>query len=281
MESILTNDKILKTRPDWHIDAKWIVSLLLIFVFAITFLVFNLFVLTKKDNAIGISSALLAAMFSRGDSTNDIEPIRKAIKESPDKALKPFPGLDIKITEHDLDKSSVKEIKQRLFTELAASIYDYNSAPSRSKDKNTNSASQLGFMVIFTSEGHNFIGKILTVSLIISFALLLFSIWFSAGFGKAITPGVIFLIIGFLPTVILFLINLSGSKPLPIVDGSEADLKQQLSVLLASIAPLISKVCFVNYLVLTLTGLSLVILGISGRLVQRSKAPKAIRAVGK
>lgn len=255
-------DKKNRPRPEWHVDAKWITALIFIPIFALTFLAYNLFQMTKKENSVKVAGALISAVFPVGDTEESLTQVRKAIQESPDKSLKPFPGTNVKITEADLNKYSASELRQKLFQELATSIYD--------SDKS--SSSNLGLLVVFTKAGHDFIGKLLLIFSAVSLVLLALLILFSAGFGKALVPGIIFVILGLLPTFFLFAIDHAPENSSPVPVGSEADIKQMATMALSKIAPQLSEIFFKNYLALTITGVLLLLVGIIGRIVQRIKS---------
>ena len=165
-----SNESTRKPRPYWHLDMKWIVALIFIPVFALSFLAANLYIMTERDNAVKVSAVILKAMYAPKDSSGEIEKVREAIKNSPDKVLEPFPGTDIKITEADLDKYTPEELKQNLFYQLAGTIYDGSSSSQGMTLKEI--AKNLGLMALFTKSGHDQIGNILIYPILVSALLL-------------------------------------------------------------------------------------------------------------
>ncbi|MDO8513298.1 MAG: hypothetical protein Q7S37_02250 [bacterium] len=262
----------IKNRPDWHIDAKWACVLFLIPIFTITFLIFNLYMVTKKDNAIKIVTTLTSAMYAPGDKSQDIEKVRALIKESPDKNFKPFPGMDIVITEQDLNKYNSGELKQKLFSQLAENIYKYDANKnSQSTVKHRNAFSDLGFMALLTKQGHDALGRYLLIPAIATLLLLSLTLFFSAGFGKAITAGLIFIIVGFIPTIILFI---QGNASISSADTSQMSVTQGVSSIMRQIGPLLSQIMLKNYLTLLIGGLFLLIFGFIARQIQKRKFHK-------
>ena len=268
-----------KVRPYWHMDAKWIAALIFIPVFIVAFLACNLYVITTEKNAVNVSAALLTALYAPGgdqNSNQEIEQVREAIKRNQDKVLKPFPGLDIQITEQDLDQSNLANVKDKLFKELAKNIYNFDSSNiETSPDGKNNSVSTLGAMAIFTKDGHQFIGKIALISSSIALAFLVLIIFFSYGFGRLISPGIIFFIIGLPATILLLLLQKGAGNSLEAVDPEKLSLGQRAGAAVRVVGPQISDVILKNYIILTVVGIILIFIGIIGRIIQRHKTNKS------
>ncbi|MCL5410274.1 MAG: hypothetical protein M1324_00250 [Patescibacteria group bacterium] len=268
-----------KVRPYWHLDAKWLVALIFIPVFALAFFLCNLYVMTTEKNAVNVSAALLSALYAPGGdqgNSQEIEQVREAIKKSPDKAFKPFPGSDIQITEQDLDQYSIKDLKGKIFKELAKNIYNFDSSDIKtSSDGKDNSLSTLGAMAIFTKDGHQFIGKIALIVSSIALVFLALLIFFSYGFGRMISPGIIFFIIGLPATILLLLLQKGAGNSSEAVDLEKLSLGQRVGAAVKVVGPQISDVLLKNYIILLLTGVVLILTGIIGRIIQRHKKKKA------
>lgn len=262
----------IKIKPYWHIDMKWIVSLILIPLLAVTFLILNLYKSTDEVNGVEVSSTLLAAMYSPGSKNydNEINEIRTIIQKSPDRTLRPFPGLDIKITEQDIEKYPVTEIKKRIFLELAKNIYDFNPAKMKlNKEGKTDVFSNFGLMAIFTKTSHQFIGKILIYGASASIIFLILLVYFSYGFGRLISPGLIFVLIG-LPSVLFLTVLQKTPENSQIPLGAkEISTQQRISMFVSEVGPTISKIFQRNYIILIIVGLILILIGIVGKITQR------------
>lgn len=267
-----------KVRPYWHLDAKWLAALIFIPVFIVAFLACNLYVMTTEKNAINISSALLSALYAPGEdqgNSQEIEQVREAIKKSPDKAFKPFPGSDIQITEQDLDQSNLANVKDKLFKELAKNIYNFDSSKTKSNFKDeTDALSNLGAMAIFTKDGHQFIGKLALILSSIALVFLALLIFFSYGFGRLISPGIIFFITGLPATILLLLLQKGTGNSSETIDLEKLSVTQRIGLAVKEVGPQISDVILKNYIILLSTGVVLILAGIIGRIIQRHKKNK-------
>ncbi len=246
-----------KIRPHWHINAKWMIGLVLVPIFALTFFAFNLFMLTNRENGIKTSANIISALYSpHSNVAQSLIAVRQAIEKSPDKSFYPFPDKSIKITASDLNKYSGEELKNKLYTQLAASIYD-------SEDSSLKS---VGFLFAFTKAGHAFISKIFFILLPVTLVLLALVIYFSAGFGRLVTPGIIALLVGTPLTLILTLLQKSeGPSTVP---AANAGWSQMALFIVRSLIPqfeLLRK----NYLLLTLVGLGLIAASIIGVIIRK------------
>lgn len=231
--------------------------MILLPVFALTFLVFNLYLLTNRENGIPASANLLTALYSpNANIAESLSTVRQMIKNSPDKSFSPFPDKSIKITEEDLNKYSADEIKDKLFTRLAASVYD--------SDEST--PEKVGLLIAFTKTGHLYVQKILFILLPIALILLALTIYFSAGFGRLVTPGVISLLAG-APAALLLML-LQKSNGLGTVPGPDAGWSERILFVVQSLAPQFD-LLRQNYLWLTYAGLAMIAIGISGGIIRK------------
>lgn len=91
-------EKSRKPRPYWHVDAKWVTGLVLIFVLSAALLVHALTRITAERQAVDAVSTALAIAFSpKGlDEPTDLALLRERLKASPG-GLQPIPGLRITI----------------------------------------------------------------------------------------------------------------------------------------------------------------------------------------
>lgn len=263
------DDSKQKIRSYWHIDAKWITALIFTPVFILTMLIANLYIMTQKDNAVKVSRTALEAMLipSGSMSGEEIIQIRKAIHKSPNKVLRPFPGTDITITEADLDTYKPEEIKQKVFNQLAITLYDGSSSFSPTGTLKE-SFGKLGLMAIFTKEVHAEIKNILKYATIISALLLIILVYFSYGFGRMISPGIIFIVVG-LPAILITTALQHQPALFPMLSTGEISLQQRISEFVSTVGPTIAEIFLKNYIILTLTGVVLVIGGIIGGIIQK------------
>ncbi len=254
-------DKQIKMRPYWHVDMKWITALLFIPVFSVTLFLANLYYITNKINAVNVASKLLQAMYAPGgnNTVQEVKEIRKMIQKSPDRSLKPFPGLDIKITEQDLDKYPVDEIKGRVFLEFAKNMYDFDSGE-------TGTFSKFGLMAIFTLEGHQSIGKILLYGVLISLVFLVLLVYFSYGFGRLISVGVTCILVSFPSMLFLTILQKIPKNSLESSGAGEISMQQRIYSFVSTVGPTISQMLLINYITVTILGAVLLFVGIVGQM---------------
>lgn len=246
-----------KNRPTWHINAKWVVGLVLLPVFAITFLAFNLYLLTNRENGIPASANLLSALYSPNSNiAESLISVRQTIEKSADKSFSPFPDKSIKITEEDLNKYSPEELKGKLFTQLAASIYDSDESVPET----------VGLLIAFTKTGHAYIQKILLILLPVALALMLLAVYFSYGFGRLATPGVMAILIGAPGALLLTLLQKSDGQAA--VPGADASWTERILFIVRSLAPQFEALRK-NYLWLTYAGIALIGLAIIGGIARK------------
>src|SRR5688572_30224057 len=114
-----------KVRPYWHVDAKWITGILLLFLLNITFLSFILVQVTSADRGIDLLTIILASSFSRDglDQEADLETMHQKISESPNGAWQPIPSLKIRVREEDIAGLTPREMRLWFFRQLAEPIY--------------------------------------------------------------------------------------------------------------------------------------------------------------
>lgn len=193
-----TNKK--KSRPYWHVDAKWITGLLLSFLLSITFLVFILAQITAADQGIDLLTITLASSYSSGglDDVKDIEVMHQKIAESPGGAWQPIPGMTIVVREEDIAGKTPREARLWFFRQMAEPIY-YDGAQGLAdiatdteiQENLTGGIGPLGFI---SAETHTKLQGIFAVSGLASLVLLGLLIFFSYRFGRLGSPGcVIFL----------------------------------------------------------------------------------------
>lgn len=119
--------KVLKPRPYWHVDAKWLTGILLLFLLNITFLVFILVQVTAPEQGIALLTMTLASSFSAEsgglDAAGDIEIMRQKIAEAPNGEFQPIPGMQIIVREEDIAGKTPREARLWFFRQWAEPLY--------------------------------------------------------------------------------------------------------------------------------------------------------------
>lgn len=253
------NNSIKKGRPDWHIDAKWVCGLFLIPILAVTVVVLNLYILTSRENGIKFSARVLEALYApNANIEKSAEAVREAIKNSPDKSFTPFPDKNIKITEEDLNNYSVSELTDKIFSDLAVSIYD---SP---KSNMTN----VGLLAPITKYGHAVLGKVLGICVAVSILFLALAIYFSADFGRLITPGILVFVISFPGTLLFYLMQKNNNQTT--VPSPEAGWPERIRFIIGSLSEQIDLI-YRNYLVILLFGIGFILIGKIGRIILKRR----------
>ena len=211
-------------RPYWHVDAKWIVGILLVISLGIALFAFSLSRVTERDTAVQFSANVVANLFSREglDNENDVEELRQQALRLPGNEITPleqFPGITL--TKEDLRTLSAKELKLKLFSQLTGTIYDNGLEEAAAKftndpDEQDNFVKQAAVLGVLTEATHDAVQTAFTLTLIISLVLLAALVFFSAGWGRLVSPGVVLLFVSlpFVPfSIAISNIPESGDTP--------------------------------------------------------------------
>jgi hypothetical protein len=269
-------------RPYWHVDAKWITGILLLFLLNATFLIFILVQITAAKQGIEILTAILASSFSREglDQEVDIEIMHQKIAESPDGSWKPIQGLNIVVREQDIAGLSPREIRLWFFRQLAEPIY-YGGQQglanlSTDPEMQKNMEGGIGPLGFINAETHSKLNNVLIVLGLISLTFLGLLVYFSYRFGRLVSPGcVIFL--AAVPGLILFSgvrgwLEQAGQNPNPETEVTTVTLYTQMATRLAvDVLPNIVQKALQIYLLLTFLGLGLMLAALIGTLIIRGR----------
>jgi hypothetical protein len=198
----MNTNKSRKPRPYWHVDAKWITGILLIFLLNITFVVFILVQITAPEPGIALLTMTLASAYSFEsgglDAPDDIEVMRQKIAESPNGEWQPIPGMRIVVREEDIAGKTPREVRLWFFQQWAEPLYyegehgltNLITDPKMQKGVE-GGVGPLGFISAAT---HRMLLRVLIAFGLVSFFFLGWLVFFSYRFGRLSSPGcVIFL----------------------------------------------------------------------------------------
>lgn len=208
---------IQEPRPYWHLDAKWIVGLLLTVTILATLLAYILFKITQREVAIRSTAIIIASLFSPEglDEAKSFQEAKTKFLADKDQ-FQPLPGLKIFVTRDDLEQLSPRGIRIKIFSQITQAFYDGGDNGLQQITQEGQSAQELAgslkLLSPFTQKGHLLIQKILNFSLIINTILLLGLIYFSTRWGKLFSLALIIFLSSFPLTVLLFLIKASLDK---------------------------------------------------------------------
>lgn len=271
-----------KPRPYWHVDAKWITGILLLFLLNGTFLMFMLVQVTAAEQGIELLTVILAGSFSRDglDQEVDMQIMHQKIAESPDGSWKPIPGLNIVVREQDIAGLTPREMRLWFFRQLAEPIYYEGEQGlanlSTDPEMQKNMEGGLGPLGFINAKTHSQLTKVLMVLGSMSLAFLGLLVYFSYRFGRLGSPGCVILL-GALPGVVLFSmmrgwLEHAGQNPLPETEVTFVTIYTQMAARLAvDVLPNIVQKGLQTYLSLAIFGFGLILAALAGALIFRGR----------
>lgn len=256
--------------PSWHKDAKWIFGLFLAMSLSFTFLFYNLSKITEEESAVDALTLGIALSFSRNglDDKTEITILRRMVAGNPEKTIQPIPGLKLYIKGGDILNLSPREVRLKLFRQLALPIYkggtDGLASLAESKEMKKSVEGGVGFLSIVSENSHNFLRKIFFILTVISFFLFVPFIFFSRRFGRIINAGLIILIAAFPLGIIFNFLNLvlQGQTPPVTPPSGDAGLAGMAGYLAGNVLPPVIKIVAQNYLFIMFSGLAIVTVGV-------------------
>lgn len=222
-----------KPRPYWHKDAKWVLSLLLCVVLGLWLLLAVVHKATSRDVAVDTMTGLITFGVAQHGQVDQqaVDELRRKIAESPTKSIQPIEGFPITIAEADLQLPP-DQLVDKIFRQLTVKLYDKGArqlaeeqtSDKAQQDKFVNDASAIA---LFSKEGHDKVGTWLLVTALTVLILMIGTAWFSHGFGRLVTPGLVILVVS-LPGFIIFSALTAWSRS-PAEPASEAENYIQLA----------------------------------------------------
>ncbi len=275
-----------KPRPYWHVDAKWITGILLLFLLNITFLLFVFVQITAPDRGIDLLTVMLASAFSRDglDQEADLEIMQQKIAASPDGAWQPIPSLNIVVSEQDIAGLTPREMRLWFFRQLAEPIY-YEGAEglkslATSPEMQKNMEGGIGPLGLISAKTHSKLQKIFFVFGLISLGLLGLLVFFSYRFGRLGSPGLV-IFLAAVPGLIVFSgmrgwLAQNAENPVQSTETTAVTVyKQMITQLAADALPEIVQMAIRTYLALVLLGLALIFVALIGPLFFRKRKTKS------
>ena len=276
-----------KPRPYWHVDAKWITGILLLFLLNSTFLLFILVQTTAPERGIDLLTVLIASSFSREglDQEADLEIMHQKIAESPNGVWQPIPSLKIVVREEDIAGLTPREMRLWFFRQLAEPLYYEGSQGlvSLSTDpdmQNNPTEAEIGFAGFISAEAHAKLQRTFYILLSIALVLLALLVIFSYRFGRLGSPGcVIFL--AALPGLIAFsllrgwLEHSAANLADPTEMTAVTPYTQTMARLALEALPEIVQLAIRTYLILILSGLTLLLLALINPFFLRRRKNKS------
>jgi hypothetical protein len=184
-----------KPRPYWHVDAKWIAGLLLVFALSISLLLYGLVVITTEPIAVRLLSVLMASAFSPAglDAEGDIQEMQKMLDASPDGSLQPIPGLRIIVHAEDIEGLSPRQARIFFFRKFAEPLYQGGAEGlaelADDPEMRQSILEGAGLMALFSQETHDRLRQLILIPMALSLILGVLLVLFSYRFGRLFSPG--------------------------------------------------------------------------------------------
>jgi hypothetical protein len=282
----MSTDKGSKPRPYWHVDAKWLTGILLLFLLNITFLIFLLVQITAPGQGITILATTLASQFSfEGgglDAEGDVDIMRQMINESPDKQWQPIPGLEIIVRAEDIEGLSAREARLWFFRQWAEPLY--YEGPQGLADLMTDPemkaglAQGMGPLGIISAVTHGKLLIALGISGLVSLFFLGLLVIFSHRYGRLGSPGCVLFLVA-VPNLIL-LAGLHGWLENAGQSNETSSVQIMLSrytQLAADVLPGIIQTALYIYFFLVLLGILLLLVALIGSIFGRGRKNKPVQ----
>lgn len=258
-------------RPYWHVDLKWVMGILLFFALGVSLLLYNLSTLTERERATTISATVIASMFSKDglDDPGDIEAFKQHAALIPGDVITPIPQFPtLKVTKADIMTKSPRELRIALFKQLTEPIYD-KGLRGAAQEFTTDPAAQAQFqkdatlLGVFTKNTHDSLQRAFVWATLVASVLLIMLIYFSAGWGRLVSPGIVLLLVSPLGTVFSLLLLY------PPKDGDAP-----FAALPAGVAQEIGASLNQSYMSVTIIGASLLVIAGVGKVIYTASRRK-------
>jgi hypothetical protein len=195
-------EKTAKVRPYWHVDFKWVFGIL---AFASLWggLLLNAFsTLTEKPNATAITSSVVSNILTTNgiDTATGIEQLKAQAAQLPDGAVLSVPNLpEIKISKEELLSKSSDEIKALALSQLTGPLYEQGLSKTSETVTQTDAqkqsfTQQAGILGVISKQTHEWLAIASKVALATSIIWFVGLIYFSSGWGRLVSPGVVLLL---------------------------------------------------------------------------------------
>lgn len=236
-----------RPRPYWHVDAKWIAGLLLLPVVTAALLMTILVHVTSEQVAIPLMSTVAAAMFSPAglDDPGDIEAVRQEMRAKGLDRVNPLPGLNVGMTAADVERLSPRELRIGIFRQIVEPVYREGPAGVKAVAADPATAEKMeadvGLLGIINHQLHLQLQRVLIYFWVAAAVLVALLAYFSTGFGRLVSAGVV-LLFACLPGAVLVPMVLQPGREAvhPSEGGSAFDLIG--AYVLPEIAPVVTRV---------------------------------------
>lgn len=230
-----------KPRLYWYVDLKWISGILFLTSLFVAIQVFTLYKITSPQLAIRIITITTASMYSPDglDDTKTLDEVREKMLAEKTEVFYPFPDKTIAITKSDIQTMSARDLRLKIFSQLAEKIY-YNKldikSVGQSETGQNNAFKQFGLIAIFTEQFHNSVSSMLWWFALPCVLFLALMIYFSAGFGRLVSPAVV-IIIAAGPSALISLAIANAPRRQPVSAAKADDVMARVGGVLSDVVP--------------------------------------------
>lgn len=262
-----------RPRPYWHKDVKWMLSLILCGLLGLWLLLAVVHRATSREIAVDLMTNLVTLGIEQNGNVDQkaVDDLKRKVAESPTKSIQPIEGFPVTITEQDLQlppdqlvDKIFRQVTEPLYDKGARKLAEEQTSDKTQQDKFVNDASAF---TLLSKEGHAAIGKWVVISGIFVLLVMGGAVWFSHGWGRLVTPGLVIMIVS-LPGLIVFS-GLSAWSKAPAEPASEAENYLQLASsakgAFASVATGGQQV----YRTVVLVGLGLLVAALIGKIITK------------
>ena len=270
----MTLERTPWVRPYWHVDAKWIIGLLLLPILSAALLVSALVQVTDEKPAVDTLTITLAVLLSENglDDSTALTAIREKMQASPNQTVQIIPGSRWTVSEAEIAGLTPRQARLAMFRKVAVPLYrdGIQGLIGLTDDPEMQAAMQSGGAAfnILTLKTHQLLQEWQTTLTIVCLILLIPLILFSARFGRIGSPGCV-LVVASLPGAvilgILATINTGSNAPL----GHSAGAGETLNYLAGFIVPPLAQLVAIEYWIALAIGAGLVILALFTNLLWR------------
>lgn len=207
-------------RPYWHVDMKWICGILFALGLWATLALYTLSTLTSERIAVPVVTQIAAAIVGQHGmaSPAEIEKFKQGARLLPGDKVETLPGIFI--TKTDLETLSADEIRLKIIGQIVSPYYELGPEGVAAKqttnpEERAKIEQQVGFAGLINRSTHDTLQRLMWISLGLLAIPLAGLIYFSAGFGRLVSPGLIMAFTAFPGAIAKLILEIAtrSSKP--------------------------------------------------------------------
>lgn len=266
-----------RVRPYWHVDAKWITGLLLLWTLSYSLILYHLYQFSAREPATQTLSLALGAGLSvmGGFQLDDpalLDQLQQRLAATPGQPIEIIPGLALTIQPEDLVGKTPRQAMALITDQLAGPIYDngVQGLADLAQDPVLQQAiiDNGTLFNVLTMDTHLRLERSLQIMAGVSGFLLLLLIVFSARFGRIGSPGCVLFVVG-LPGIFLWVVSRGLAQRVAALPDRSAGALTFAGYVLSQALPERLATLTQNYLLTLVIGICLLALAILGGLVWR------------